>query len=165
MFRRFLHTRHFANHCALRHRDGYGWANRIATHGGCHRRDDRHPEDRSVRDQRALGRPRSPSTLFADVFLLFFVVVLGDWVAHVPTGALVAVMITVSVGTFDWNEVDLTHAHVWDASAVAAVDRVILRLRSRGTRVQLSGVNAASTALLGRLAIHDRPGAVLANAH
>ncbi|WP_424922793.1 SulP family inorganic anion transporter [Aeromicrobium phragmitis] len=45
------------------------------------------------------------STFLAGVFLLILVVGLGDVVAIIPMGALVAVMIMVSVGTFDWHSV------------------------------------------------------------
>lgn len=43
------------------------------------------------------------STLWAGVFLLFLILVLQDWVAKIPMAALVAVMIMVSIGTFDWG--------------------------------------------------------------
>jgi sulfate permease, SulP family len=45
------------------------------------------------------------STFLAGVFLLILVVALGDVVALIPMAALVAVMIMVSVGTFDWHSV------------------------------------------------------------
>jgi len=45
------------------------------------------------------------STFLAGVFLLILVVGLGDVVATIPMAALVAVMIMVSVGTFDWHSV------------------------------------------------------------
>jgi SulP family sulfate permease len=45
------------------------------------------------------------STFLAGVFLLILVVALGDVVAIIPMAALVAVMIMVSVGTFDWHSV------------------------------------------------------------
>ncbi len=210
----------------------------------------------SVINVKSGGRGRL-STFLAGVFLLFFVVVLGDWVARIPTAALVAVMITVAVGTFDWKslvnlrrmpvseslvmvvtvgtvvithdlsigvlvgvvmsavlfarkvgklvsvertftlegrrvyvvrgelffvsveafiasidfneqlsdvEIDLSRAHVWDASAVAAIDRAVLKLRSKGIKVHLTGANTQSAALLDRIATHDRPSAALATA-
>jgi SulP family sulfate permease len=43
------------------------------------------------------------STFLAGTFLLALVVGLGDVVATIPMAALVAVMIMVSVGTFDWH--------------------------------------------------------------
>ena len=45
------------------------------------------------------------STFTAGVLLLFLVVVLGDLVSTIPMAALVAVMIMVSVGTFNWHSV------------------------------------------------------------
>ncbi len=45
------------------------------------------------------------STFLAGVFLLILVVALGDVVAIIPMAALVAVMIMVSVGTFDWHSI------------------------------------------------------------
>ena len=45
------------------------------------------------------------STFLAGVFLLILVVGFGDVVAIIPMAALVAVMIIVAVGTFDWHSV------------------------------------------------------------
>ncbi len=45
------------------------------------------------------------STFLAGVFLLILVVVLGDVVGRIPMAALVAVMVMVSVGTFDWRSI------------------------------------------------------------
>ncbi|MCJ2033516.1 SulP family inorganic anion transporter [Methylobacterium sp. J-068] len=50
------------------------------------------------------GRGRL-STLWAGAFLLFLIVVLGPYVARIPMAALVAVMIMVSINTFQWNSV------------------------------------------------------------
>ncbi|MBB3086382.1 SulP family inorganic anion transporter [Geodermatophilus sabuli] len=43
------------------------------------------------------------STFLAGVFLLVLVVALGDVVATIPMAALVAVMVFVSIATFDWH--------------------------------------------------------------
>ena len=45
------------------------------------------------------------STFLAGVFLLILVVALGDIVGLIPMAALVAVMILVSISTFDWHSV------------------------------------------------------------
>ena len=45
------------------------------------------------------------STFFAGVFLFLLVVVFGDFVATIPMAALVAVMIMVSIGAFDWHSI------------------------------------------------------------
>lgn len=50
------------------------------------------------------GRTRL-STLAAGVFLIVGILAFGDLVAAIPMGALVAVMILVAVGTFDWNSI------------------------------------------------------------
>ncbi|MDT0163979.1 SulP family inorganic anion transporter [Actinotalea sp. AC32] len=54
---------------------------------------------------KASGARTRISTFLAGVFLLGLVVGLGDLVAIMPMAALVAVMIMVSVGTFDWHSV------------------------------------------------------------
>ncbi|KIP51759.1 SulP family inorganic anion transporter [Leucobacter komagatae] len=45
------------------------------------------------------------STFLAGAFLLVLILVLGDLVAIIPMAALVAVMIMVSVATFDWHSI------------------------------------------------------------
>jgi len=199
------------------------------------------------------GRKRL-STLASGVFLLFFVLALGNWVKQIPMASLVAVMIMVAIGTFSWasirnikrvprsetavmvttvlitvlshnlavgvgigialsmmffsrkiaklvfvdtvlssdgtkrtysvagqlffvsvddflagfnfNEevdfvlIDLTHAHIWDQAAVAAIDKVVIKFRRNGAEVQLIGLNEASATLLERLAVHNRPDAL-----
>lgn len=54
---------------------------------------------------KASGARTRISTFLAGVFLLILIVVLGDLVAIIPMAALVAVMIMVSVGTFDWHSI------------------------------------------------------------
>ncbi len=199
------------------------------------------------------GRKRL-STLCAGVLLLFFILVLGNWVKQIPMASLVAVMIMVSIGTFSWSSlknihlvprsetavmittvfitvlthnlaigvligvalstvffsrkiakvvfvdtvissdkthrtysvagqlffvstdeflaafdfkeelervtIDLTHAHLWDQAAIAAIDKVVLKFRRMGAEVELIGLNEASATLLDKLGIHDKPGAV-----
>ncbi|MEM6434302.1 MAG: SulP family inorganic anion transporter [Cyanobacteria bacterium P01_D01_bin.115] len=56
----------------------------------------------SVINMRSGGRTRL-STLSAGIFLLIFILALGDWVARIPMAALVAVMIMVSISTFSWG--------------------------------------------------------------
>ena len=61
----------------------------------------------SMINHRSGGRTRL-STLASGVFLLVLIMVLGDLVAQIPMAALVAVMIMVAVGTFDWSSVKLS---------------------------------------------------------
>ena len=207
----------------------------------------------SIINVKSGGRGRL-SSFAAGVFLLFMVVVLGDWVGVIPMAALVAVMIMVSIGTFSWSSIrnlrdhprsssvvilatvitvvgthnlaigvlvgvllsgiffawkisqifritstlssdgahrtyrvegqlffasaenfsaafdfrealekvtiDVSRAHIWDISSVAALDMVVLKFRREGAEVALVGMNEASETLVDRLAIHDKPGAM-----
>ena len=206
----------------------------------------------SVINVKSGGRGRL-STFAAGAFLLFFILVLADWLVLIPMGALVAVMFMVSIGTFDWSSLkvhtmpfsetlvmvvtvgtvlfthdlaigvfvgivlsallfarqvanvafmedvlspdgrtrtytvngdlffvtvtgflahfdfqedvervvlDLSASHVWDASAVAAIDKAVLRFRNRGVAAEVIGLNEASATLLDRVAVHDKPGAM-----
>ncbi|WP_127555984.1 SulP family inorganic anion transporter [Saccharospirillum alexandrii] len=56
----------------------------------------------SVINVKSGGRGRL-STLIAGVVLLIMVVFLNPWVSQIPMAALVAVMIMVSIGTFNWG--------------------------------------------------------------
>ena len=203
----------------------------------------------SVINVKSGGRGRL-STLVAGVVLLILVVFLGDWVKQIPMAALVAVMIMVSIGTFNWGSfknlrdhpksssvvmlatvavtvythdlargvltgvllsgfffahkigqilliqtktedegatrtyeiygqvffasadrfidafdfdaaqgkvrIDLTHAHFWDITAVSALDMVVLKLRLKGTEVEVLGLNEASTTLVDKFGVHDK---------
>ncbi|WP_321503326.1 SulP family inorganic anion transporter [Breoghania sp.] len=199
------------------------------------------------------GRGRL-STFCAGIFLLFMIVLLGEWVGQIPMAALVAIMIMVSVGTFSWSSIknlkdhprsssavmlatvvcvvfthnlaigvlagvllsgiffaakiaqifrvtssvsadgrertykvegqlffasvedftaafdfrevldkviiDVSRAHIWDISSVAALDMVVLKFRREGAAVDLVGMNSASETIVDQLAIHDKPGAL-----
>ncbi len=202
------------------------------------------------------GRGRL-STFVAGAFLLVLILVLQPLLVQIPMAALVAVMIVVSVSTFDWSSlrtltvfprgegivmvatvlttvvthdlskgvlvgvilsalffarqvsklsgvthsdseagrtyrvqgqlffvsthdfvhqfdfhhpgdrvtIDLSAAHVWDGSAVAALDKVIVKFRSLGVPVEVVGLNEASAHLLDRLATHDRSSAAGVELH
>jgi len=63
----------------------------------------------SVINVKSGGRGRL-STFSAGVFLLLLLMLAGDWVARIPMAALVAVMIMVSIGTFNWASIrELRH--------------------------------------------------------
>jgi len=71
----------------------------------------------SVINVKSGGRGRL-STLTAGIVLLILVVFLGPWVAQIPMAALVAVMIMVSIGTFNWNSFRHLREHPKSSSAV-----------------------------------------------
>jgi SulP family sulfate permease len=71
----------------------------------------------SVINVKSGGRGRL-STLVAGVVLLILVVFLGEWVSQIPMAALVAVMIMVSIGTFNWGSFKNLREHPKSSSVV-----------------------------------------------
>ncbi len=69
------------------------------------------------------------------------------------------------LAAFDFHEaleevtIDVRQAHFWDLSAVAALDKVVLKFRRDATEVDIVGMNEASATIVDRLAIHDKPDA------
>ncbi|MCM2475207.1 SulP family inorganic anion transporter [Rhizobium sp. CG5] len=53
--------------------------------------------------------------------------------------------------------IDLSRAHIWDISSVAALDMVVLKFRRGGADVELIGFNAASQTIVDRLGTHQKP--------
>jgi len=47
--------------------------------------------------------------------------------------------------------IDVTQAHFWDVTAVAALDKVVQRLQKHGSKVEVIGLNDASAVLVDRL--------------
>jgi len=75
---------------------------------------------------KASGARTRISTFFAGLFLLILVVGLGDLVAIIPMAALVAVMIMVSVATFDWHSIRLTTLRQMPKSETAVMAITVL---------------------------------------
>jgi SulP family sulfate permease len=207
---------------------------------------------------RSGGRGRL-STFVAGLGLLILVVLLGDTVGRIPMPALVAVMIMVSVSTFNWGSIinlrtyprsssvvmlatvavvlythnlaygvlvgvllsgvffaakisqimavrsilsengreriytvtgqvffasseafvaafdmreslervriDVTHAHLWDITAIAALDKVVMKFRETGAQVEVIGLNEASQTMVDTLAVHDKGAMDIVPAH
>lgn len=61
--------------------------------------------------------------------------------------------------TLEKVKIDLTWAHIWDISSVAAVDMVVLKFRREGAEVELVGMNEATETIVDQLGVHDKPGA------
>lgn len=79
----------------------------------------------SVINVKSGGRGRL-STLFAGAFLLFLIVVLGDWAKRIPMASLVAVMIMVSIGTFSWPSIKNLATHPKSSSMVMITTVVVV---------------------------------------
>ena len=71
----------------------------------------------SVINVKSGGRTRL-STFMAGAFLLFLLLVLGEWVGLIPMPALVAIMIMVSIGTFSWSSLNDLRKHPRRSSIV-----------------------------------------------
>lgn len=54
--------------------------------------------------------------------------------------------------------IDMAGAHFWDISGVAALDKVVARLRRDGREVEVIGYNRASADIVDRYALHDKTG-------
>lgn len=63
------------------------------------------------------GRGRL-STLFAGAFLLILMLALKPWVSQVPVAVLVAIMVMVSIDTFDWSSLRTVLVHPRMSSVV-----------------------------------------------
>ena len=64
------------------------------------------------------------------------------------------------INSFDFNIknskiiIDFSTTHIWDDSAVGAVDKVVLKYRDNGNTVTIKGLNPSSEKLVNRLAVH-----------
>lgn len=69
------------------------------------------------------------------------------------------------IAAFDFREavqrvrIDVSRAHFWDITAISALDTVVLKLKREGAEVEVVGLNEASTTMLDRFGLHDKPGA------
>ncbi|WP_339800720.1 SulP family inorganic anion transporter [uncultured Marinobacter sp.] len=68
--------------------------------------------------------------------------------------------------SFDFKEavdkvvIDLSRAHFWDITAVAALDKAVIKFRREGAEVEVIGLNEASATIVDRFGVHDKPDAV-----
>jgi SulP family sulfate permease len=62
--------------------------------------------------------------------------------------------------------IDVSQAHFWDVTAVAAIDEVVLKYRRQGTLVEVVGLNEGSALVIERWGIQNKPNALeLMNKH
>ncbi|MEQ6388896.1 SulP family inorganic anion transporter [Bacillaceae bacterium S4-13-58] len=84
-------------------------------------------------------------------------------------GQLFFASVSEVIQSFDYDEnieeitLDLTHSHIWDDSGVDAIDRIVLKFRSRGIHVNVRGLNDESLHLVNRIGIYNKPNAKIAN--
>jgi len=67
------------------------------------------------------------------------------------------------IAAFDFKEavdkvvIDLHRAHFWDITSVSALDKAVIKFRREGADVELIGMNEATTTIIDRFGIHDKP--------
>jgi SulP family sulfate permease len=67
------------------------------------------------------------------------------------------------IAAFDFKEavekivIDLHRAHFWDITSVSALDKAVLKFRREGADVKLTGLNEASSTIIDRFGVHDKP--------
>jgi SulP family sulfate permease len=83
---------------------------------------------------------------------------------YVVEGQLFFASVNEFTEAFDFGEalenvvIDVSGAHIWDISSVAALDMVVLKFRREGAEVEIIGMNEASETIVDKLAVHDKPG-------
>ncbi|MFC0419820.1 SulP family inorganic anion transporter [Glutamicibacter ardleyensis] len=116
------------------------------------------------------GRTRI-STMFAGVFMLLLAVLLGDIVAQIPMAALVAIMIFVSITTFNWHSIRPSTLKMMPKSETAVmVVTVVFTVATNNLAIGVGlGVLTAMVLFANRVAHfvtvkRDQPTAALAEA-
>ena len=70
------------------------------------------------------------------------------------------------VAAFDFREVvehvviDLSQAHFWDLTSVAALDKVVIKFRREGADVEIRGMTQATETVVDKFGIHNDPNEV-----
>ncbi len=86
--------------------------------------------------------------------------------AYRVTGQVFFASADAFINSFDFSEaldvvrIDVSRAHFWDLTAIGALDKVVLKFRREGARVDLHGMNEASATLVDKLGVHDKSDAV-----
>ncbi|USJ27342.1 SulP family inorganic anion transporter [Ensifer adhaerens] len=52
--------------------------------------------------------------------------------------------------------IDLNRAHLWDITAVGALDKIVMKYRKAGIQVEVLGFNEASADMIDRFAVHSK---------
>jgi SulP family sulfate permease len=94
------------------------------------------------------GRGRL-STFSAGILLLFFILALGKWVSQIPMAALVAVMIMVSIGTFNWSSITQIN-RIPRSETAAMVSTVLVTIFTHNLAIGVAIGIALSTVFFSR---------------
>ena len=90
----------------------------------------------------------------------------GDTQQYRVTGQVFFASADKFTAQFDFKQaidkvvIDVSAAHFWDVTAVANLDKVVLKFRREGVDVNVVGLNEASATIVDRFGVHDKPGAV-----
>lgn len=57
--------------------------------------------------------------------------------------------------------VDFSSAHIWDDSAVGAIDKIVIKYRENNNKVTIKGLNSSSKKIVDKLAIYNNANATL----
>lgn len=74
------------------------------------------------------------------------------------TGELFFASVTDLLASFNYRdevdevEINLSRSHLWDDSAVAAIDKIVYKFEENGIKVNVTGLNEDSSELVGKLA-------------
>jgi len=67
------------------------------------------------------------------------------------------------INAFDFKEaaetvnIDLSHAHFWDITAVSSLDKVVIKFRREGATVNIIGMNKATETVVDKFGVHNDP--------
>jgi len=70
------------------------------------------------------------------------------------------------IAAFDFKEavehivIDLSQAHFWDLTSVAALDKVVIKFRREGATVDIRGMNEATETVVDKFGVHNDPAEV-----
>ncbi|MBB2970328.1 SulP family inorganic anion transporter [Mesorhizobium sp. RMAD-H1] len=86
----------------------------------------------------------------------------GDAVTYIVEGQIFFASAESFIGAFDFANagkkvvIDVSRAHLWDITAVGALDKIVIKFRRAGVDVRVLGFNKASADMVDRFALHDK---------
>jgi SulP family sulfate permease len=82
----------------------------------------------------------------------------GNTRVYEVNGELFFASVTELITKFDYKEdiqkveINLSRSHIWDDSAVAAIDKIVSKYEANGIQIEVTGLNEDSSELVGKLA-------------